>query len=215
MLPQRIFRVAIAVGQSTPRVAPSARVRASPASSETVELTGKIARVVYANPETLWTVLKLDVRAEDREKIAREVLTSGREIAVVGSIAGVHEGETLRVWGTLVDDTRFGRQLRAQGFQVVLPASASAIERYLASGLVPGIGPTLAKQLVEKFGADTLEVIDKSPDRLLEIKGIGAKKVEHILASWKEHTHIRDVMVFLQGLRITPAFAARIIKPHG
>ncbi len=170
---------------------------------DTPKLEGSVARVVYSNPENHWTVLRMTVRAMAREQ------------TVVGTLAGVREGEHLRVWGDWVEDARFGRQLRAQRFQVVLPATAEGIERYLGSGLIPGIGPKTAKLIVKRFGAKTFDVIEKNPERLKVVKGIGRKKVTQLLRVWRDQTQLRDSMSFLLTLGITPALAAKIFKQYG
>jgi exodeoxyribonuclease V alpha subunit len=167
-----------------------------------VELTGEVIRIVYINPENHWTVLRLN--AED-----------GSLVTAVGTLAGVQEGEQLRVWGRWIRDRRYGTQVQVQRYQVLMPASASAIERYLSSGMVNGIGPKTAKLLVKRFGDKTLEVIDKNPERLRSVRGIGQKRLAQLLKSWSENTELREIMVFLQGLGISPIIAVKIYKTYG
>ncbi len=166
-------------------------------------LHGSVSRVVYSNPENHWTVLRLAVEGRPRD------------VAVVGTMFGVREGEQLRVWGDWVQDPRYGRQLRATRYEVVLPATAAGIEKYLGSGMIPGIGPKTAKLLVRRFGDKTFEVIDKSPHRLEQLKGIGKKKIARLLKSWRSQTALRDTLSFLLGLGMSPALAARIHKHYG
>jgi len=169
----------------------------------TVSLEGEVLRIVFTNPENHWTVVRLSTE------------TNQQTTTVVGAMAGIREGERLRVWGRWVDDRRFGRQLKVHRYEVLLPATATAIERYLGSGVVAGVGPKTAQLLVRRFGEKTLEVIDRNPERLRQVKGIGKKRLSQLLKSWKENASIRRVMVFLQGLGVSPALAIKIHKEYG
>jgi len=171
-----------------------------------IQLEGTVGRLVYSSEDDYWTVLRLQ----------RDGLEpSGPPHTVVGTLAGVREGERLRVWGQWVDDHRYGRQFRAAKYQVVLPSTVQGIERYLSSGAISGVGPKTAHLLVTQFGRNTLNVIDEHPERLKEVRGIGKKRVAQIISSWKEQAGVRDVMVFLQGLGLTPAYAGRVFKEYG
>ncbi len=165
-------------------------------------LTGQVTRVVYEHPDSRWAVLRLE---QD----------DGGEVTVVGALSPVFEGERLQVDGQWVDDKRFGRQFRAERAMAIRPTTAVAIERYLASGVVPGVGPSLAARLVEHFGEQTLQVIDDEPARLLEVPGIGAKRLAQIKARWAEQTAERSARVFLQGLGLGPALTDRIVRAWG
>ena len=165
-------------------------------------LTGQVSRVVYEHPDSRWAVVRLD-----RDE--------GGEVTVVGVLSPVFEGERLQIDGQWVDDPRFGRQFRATKAISVRPTSAVAIERYLASGVVPGIGPGLAARLVEHFGEQTLQVIDDEPRRLLRVPGIGAKRLAQIQERWEEQTAERAARVFLQGLGLGPALTDRIVRAWG
>lgn len=173
-------------------------------STDIAQLEGTVSRIVFTNPDSFWTVLKL-LPAEDALE----------ELDVVGTLAGVREGERLRVWGHWENNPRFGRQLRVQRYEVVLPKSAAGIERYLASGLIPGIGPKTARMLVKRFGDKTLEVIERHPERLKQVKGIGKKKVATLLKSWRDQASVRESMVFLLELGMTSGLAGRIYKEYG
>jgi len=169
-------------------------------------LEGTVARIVFTSADDHWTVLRLQ----------RDGSGAGASSqTVVGVLAGVHEGERLRVWGQWVDDRKYGRQFRVAKYQIVLPSTLRGIERYLASGAIRGIGPKTAHLLVTTFGRETLEVIDKQPQRLQSVRGLGKKRVTQIVRSWREQVGVRDVMVFLQGLGITPGLAGRIYKQYG
>ena len=97
----------------------------------------------------------------------------------------------------------------------VVPATVVGIERYLSSGMIKGIGPVMAKRLVQKFGVETLDVIEKDIERLREVEGIGEKRVEMISSAWQSQKDVRDVMVFLQGHGVSPAYAVKIFKQYG
>ena len=140
---------------------------------------------------------------------------TGREIAAVGTLAGVRPGENLRLTGRWAVHPRFGEQLRVESFAAVAPATVAGIERYLGSGFVPGIGKELASRLVRKFGARTLEVIEAEPGRLREVEGIGPVRSAQILEVWETQKSIREVMVFLQSYGVSAALANRIFKRYG
>ncbi|WP_197523241.1 SF1B family DNA helicase RecD2 [Actinokineospora pegani] len=137
----------------------------------------------------------------------------GVEVKVGGVVlAGLQPGETLRVTGrwSARSDT-----LKAAECERVMPATVRAIRAYLGSGLIKGIGPTIAQSIVDRFGERTLTVIDTTPELLLGVPLIGAKRLATILAGWAEQRAIREVMVFLQGVGVTPGLAVRIHKHLG
>ena len=136
-------------------------------------------------------------------------------VSVVGVFAGAEVGSVLRLTGEWHDHPRFGRQFRVQWAMPVLPETALAMERFLASGMVEGIGPVMAKRLVASFGTDTLEVIDKHPSRLRTVDGIGPKRAVGIRAAWQAHQAVREVMFFLQGHGVGTVHAARILAELG
>ncbi len=162
----------------------------------TTTLEGAVERVLHRNEDTGWGVLLFDLEGPGR-------------IRAVGTFPGVRPGEVLRLAGEWVEHPKFGRQFRAASFHPVEPASLEGIEMYLAS-FVDGIGAGLAKKIVRQFGTDTLGVLAEEPRRLTEIRGIGKKLKKKILKAWGKTRAIRDVMVFLQGLGISAAYAARI-----
>lgn len=124
-------------------------------------------------------------------------------------------GERLRLTGTWEVDRRFGRQLRVVSYEHLRPATRQGIERYLGSGMVSGIGPELAKRMVERWGEETLDVIETSPERLTEIKGIGMVRSRRIRRALEEQSAARSVMLFLHGLGVTSHQAARLYKIYG
>lgn len=171
--------------------------------AETTTLDGTLERVVFQNQETQWTVARL---------LPDE---GGDEVTVVGSLLGVPPGTPLTLRGSWVVDKRYGRQFRIDTYRTKSPETLIGIERYLGSGLVPGIGPELAKRIVGRFGLETLEVIEKQPERLREVEGIGQSRAGKISSAWSEQKDIQDVMVFLRGHGVSTAYAVRIYKRYG
>ena len=170
--------------------------------SATASLEGVLERVVYANEESAWSVVRVTVPGR------REPITA------VGNLLGVQPGENLRLSGRWVLDRRFGEQFRVEAFETLRPATLVGIEKYLGSGMVRGLGPVMAKRLVERFGLDTLEVIEHHPQRLSRVEGIGPMRVAAIRKAWVEQKDVRELMVFLQGLGVSPLFAARIYSTY-
>ncbi len=165
-------------------------------------LEGTVNKVVYSNEENAWTVVRLAVRGKG-------------EVTAVGNLLGVQPGESLRLQGGWVKDRKWGKQFKADSYMTVKPSTFTGIEKYLASGLVHGIGKELARRLVQHFGLDTLEVIDRAPGRLSEVAGIGKVRIERITKAWKEQREIRDVMVFLQSHGVSTTYAIKIYKLYG
>jgi exodeoxyribonuclease V alpha subunit len=172
-------------------------------TSKYATLTGVLERVVFFNEENGFTVARLQV--------------AGRRdlVAIVGVLPSPLPGETLRLTGDWIVDNKFGEQFRVSSCLSVLPATLTGIERYLGSGLVKGIGPIMAKRLVAMFGLETLDVIEKNPDRLREVEGIGPIRSERIARAWEEQKEIGEVMIFLQGQGISSTYAVKIYKAYG
>jgi exodeoxyribonuclease V alpha subunit len=155
-------------------------------------------------------------RAEDGAfAVARLVTAANELVTIVGELVGLQEGLPLRLRGRWVEDRKYGRQFRVATYQLRSPETLVGIERFLGSGVIPGIGPELAKRLVGKFGMDTLEVIDRHPERLTEVPGIGAQRAARVAEAFAAQRHVQDVMVFLRGHGVSAAFAARIVKRYG
>jgi exodeoxyribonuclease V alpha subunit len=133
----------------------------------------------------------------------------------VGPLAGVKEGELLHLKGQYEVHPKWGEQFKVIWWYAVLPATVAGIQKYLASGLVKGIGPELAQRLVDKFGPETLKVIDDHPERLEEVPGIGPKRLAQIRQSWQGQKEAREVLVALQGLGVGMAHAHKIYQFYG
>lgn len=174
-----------------------------PAPAGDATLDGTIERFVFRGSD------------ESSFTVARLAIAGGGMVTIVGELVGVSEGLPLRLHGRWVDDRKFGRQFRVATYQLRAPETLVGIERFLGSGIIPGIGPELARRLVERFGMDTLEVIDRTPERLIEVAGIGAARAARLAAAFAAQRHVQDVMVFLRGHGVSAAFAARIVKKYG
>lgn len=176
---------------------------ASPIPSEVVSVEGVLERIVYENADQGFMVGRLS--------------TSGVPplVTFVGNLLAVSPGETVRLWGRWVDDRKFGRQLRVERYETLTPATVDAVEKYLGSGLVEGIGPVYAKKLVKAFGVETLRVIAEEPERLRTVDGIGPKRASQIVDAWNRQKSIQSIMLFLQGHGIGVAQAVRIYKRYG
>ena len=169
-------------------------------ATETLE--GSLERTVYSNPENGWSVVRLAVAGR------REPVTA------VGSLAGVQPGERLRLRGAWEEDPKFGRQFKIATFETVAPTTLEGIERYLASGLIEGIGPVMAKRLVEAFGEETLEVVEHEPERLRRVPGIGRKRSGAISEAFVAQRELKEVMLFLQSHGVLTHLAIKIYKRY-
>ena len=162
-----------------------------------------VERITYQNEQNGYTVLKC------RAKGYQDLVT------VVGSMPETHVGSVLTLTGSWRVDSKYGRQFSAESYEETLPATVYGIEKYLGSGLVKGIGPKFAHRIVQQFGAETLNVIEEEPDRLLEVSGIGKVRVDRIKKSWVEQKEIKNIMLFLQGHDVSTAHATRVYKTYG
>ncbi|MFZ5452145.1 MAG: ATP-dependent RecD-like DNA helicase [Thermodesulfobacteriota bacterium] len=166
-------------------------------------LEGVVERLTFADPESHYAVLRLKVKG------ARHPTT------VVGALAAVSEGEQLHIKGKYEIHPKYGEQFRAVWWYAVLPATVAGIKKYLASGLVKGIGPEMAQRLVARFGAQTLEIIENHRERLLEVPGLGPKRLAQIETAWQGQKEIREIMVALQGLGVSLGLATKIYQTYG
>ncbi|MBO5999755.1 MAG: ATP-dependent RecD-like DNA helicase, partial [Lachnospiraceae bacterium] len=162
-----------------------------------------VERITYQNDQNGYTIIKCAVKGYP------ELVT------VVGTMPEVHVGSVLIVTGSWKIDARYGRQFVMDSYEETMPATAYGIEKYLGSGLVKGIGPKYARRIVEKFGTETLDIIEEDPMRLTEVDGIGKLRVEKIKTSWDEQKEIRNIMLFLQGHDVSPSHASKIYKTYG
>ncbi len=166
-------------------------------------LRGTIERITYHNEETGYTVAQLQPDGQ------------AYTVAVVGSMLGVTVGESVIASGAWMAHPQYGRQFKAESVRTVLPATIAGVEKYLGSGLIKGIGPVTAKRIVRKFGLATLTIIEETPARLLDVLGVGRKRVDLITRAWAEQRKIKEVMLFLQSHGISTGLAVRIYKQYG
>jgi exodeoxyribonuclease V alpha subunit len=164
---------------------------------------GSVARITYVSEESQYVVARLDVPGKPDP------------VTIVGTMLSLTPGETLRVHGRWSHHPKYGEQFKVDRYESVVPATIAGIQKYLGSGMIKGIGPVFAKRLVEAFGDDTLTVIEAAPDRLAEVDGIGPIRRQRITTAWADQREIREVMLFLQGHGVSPAYAVKIFKTYG
>lgn len=167
------------------------------------KITGYVERVTFYNSENSFTVAKL------------KCPNALEPIPIVGKFDEIHPGETLSCIGKWSFESKHGRQFQVHSYEKTAPATLLGIEKYLASGLIVGIGPKFAKKIVGKFGLETLAILEHSPQKLLEIEGVGQKKLSQVIECVSTHRCIQEVMVFLQSHKVSPAYAQKIYKFYG
>lgn len=168
---------------------------------ETVK--GVVDRITFQNSENGYTIAKL---LPDRSRTP---------LTIVGNFTNLVVGESLICRGTWSVHPQWGRQMQVSQYEVVRPATALAIEKYLGSGMIKGIGPVMAKRIVAAFGVESLDVIEDHPEKLRDVDGVGEKRADQIRQAWAEQSDIRHIMLFLQGHGVSPAYASRIYKRYG
>ncbi|MFA6929412.1 MAG: ATP-dependent RecD-like DNA helicase [Lentisphaeria bacterium] len=166
-------------------------------------VAGEVLRIVYSNSDNSYSVIKM---RSSNPRLA--------DITLVGMLAGLQEGQDIEAEGRWECHPEHGRQFRVQSFKGILPATEKGITRYLASGVLPGVGTVYAERIVKKFGTETLNVLDNYSERLSEIPGIGKKRITEIRKAWHEQNQHRETLIFFQGLGITPAYANRIMNRY-
>lgn len=165
------------------------------------EIQGTVEDIVFHNEENGYVVAKIDENDEC--------------ITIVGFIPYIIEGQKLKLQGQWVNHPSFGKQFKVESCEEILPSSTIGIERYLASGIISGIGPVTAKKIVERFGEKTLNILDNDIQRLREIEGIGEKKIEVIIESYGKQREVKNIMIFLQTYGVTPNQCVKIHKRFG
>ena len=171
--------------------------------SELVEWEGYVERITFRNEENGYTVLFL-VDTEEQE-----------EMCCVGSFSYVSEGMYLKVTGREVVHKTYGPQLQVEQYEEKQPSDAVAVERYLGSGAIKGVGPALAARIVKRFGEDSFDIIEREPERLAEVKGISEKMAIRIAEQFNEKRQMRQAMIFLQDYGISMNLAVKIYKHYG
>lgn len=172
-----------------------------PSPEETI--VGLVERVTYHNAENGFCVLRVNVKGH------KDLVT------IVGNLHMISAGEFVQASGSWIHDRQHGNQFKAQFLKSTPPTSLEGIERYLASGMIKGVGPVYAKKLIAAFGVDVFEVIEASPERLRQVTGIGQSRATQIIKGWADQRIIRDIMLFLHSHKISTARAVRIYKTYG
>src|ERR1700741_1174842 len=172
-------------------------------SSPQEVLAGLVERITFHNAENGFCVLRAKARGH-------RVL-----VTVVGDPATIAAGEWIMASGEWVNDRTHGQQFKARFLRTSAPTSVDGIEKYLASGMIRGVGPVYAKKLGRAFGEKVFEIIEETPDRLREVDGIGLVRAARILAAWAEQKAVREIMVFLHSHGVGTARAVRIFKSYG
>ncbi len=171
--------------------------------AELTNLQGQIERITFTNEETGYTVAKIKVYGR------RELVT------IIGSMVNLTPGEIIKMKGEWTNNPKYGEQFKIVFCETTTPASVHGIEKYLGSGLIRGIGPVMAKRIVKMFKEKTLDIIENEIDKLVDVEGIGQKRIGMIRKAWEEQKEIREVMIFLQSHGVSSGYAAKIYKQYG
>ncbi len=182
----------------------------APCSKASETLEGTIKSVVFHNEENGYTVLRVELPAKGHYMVSKP-----GEAMVVGKARAVWEGEEVRAKGNWVTDKEYGRQFKAEEIECVAPKSLVGIERYLASGLIKGVGKVLAKRIVKTFGEDTLNVLNRQSARLCEVPKLGRAKIEQIREAWHKNETQRESLIFGQTYGISISRMTKIMKMYG
>lgn len=166
-----------------------------------LSIEGIIEDVIFRNETNGYTVARLN--------------TSDGMITIVGNTPFLNLEETVKLKGEMIFHANYGEQFSFTSMEIVVPSTLKGIEKYLASGLIPHIGPKTAESIVEKFGLDSLDVLQYNPERLKEIKGIGDVKLAAIIESYEEQREVRNVMIFLQEFGISVNQGIKMYKKYG
>ncbi len=166
-------------------------------------VTGTIDRFTFRNPDTGFGVGRLLEEG------------TGRPLTIVGIIAQLAEGQTVKIEGTETEHPKFGLQIEVETCEAVAPTTTAGIEAYLASGLVKGIGPATAAKITRVFGERTLEIIETDPDQLQQVRGLGEKKIQDLVTAVHAQRDVQNVLVFLRAHGLGPGLAARIVRRYG
>ncbi len=162
-----------------------------------------VERITYQNPENGYSVLKC--RVKDYSDL----------VPVIGNMIDANVGSVLIAEGNWKVDAKYGRQFVAENWEETLPATVYGMEKYLGSGLIRGVGPKFARKIVQKYGVDTFTVIENNIDLLIEIEGIGRKRIRMIAESWERQKEVKNIMLFLQEHQVSTSYAAKIYRQYG
>jgi len=164
-------------------------------------LEGTVEKIIFYSPDTGYTVCKFS-------------LENGQLLTVIGSFPPISPGEMLKINGKWEMNPKFGQQFRVENFLSVLPSTVRGIEKFLSSGLIKGIGPVLARRIVKKLGAQTIDILSEKPEKLREVEGVGSAKLKEIKKAWAEHEDIRGLIIFLQEHNVSTNLATKIYNRY-
>src|ERR1035437_5284247 len=172
---------------------------------------------LYYQFETLMTTIEavLEDYIYRNEETGYSVASLSDGIKAVGILPGIRTGEKLKLTGQYETHPKHGQQFMIESFSIIYPTTIASISEYLGSGLVKGTGTATAEKIVDVFGENTLEIMDNDADKLLQVDGIGKKKLVLIKKSWEEQKAVKDIMIFLQSFDISPAYALKIYRTYG
>jgi len=179
-------------------------------------LSGAVERITYYNPENGYSVLRLRPDTQLGQRLTNKSSLNSEGLAtVVGNLPELSPGEHLRLQGQWDNHPRHGLQFKAEVCEQTLPATIAGIQGYLGSGMIKGIGPRFAERIVSRFKEETFNVIETTPERLLEVPGIGEERTKKIIAAWDEQKQVKEIMVFLHGHGVSTNLAVKIYKTYG
>jgi len=173
-------------------------------------LEGIVERITFYSDETGYTVLRIKPNRINQGLLGKDGLAT-----VIGTLPEIQPGESVRLSGQWASHKEYGNQFRAEAVEQVAPATVEGLKRYLGSGLIKGVGPVTAGRIVAQFGLETLALLDTTPERLLEVPGVGKYRTTLISRAWVEQKQIKEVMLFLQSHRVNTTLAVRIYKMYG
>jgi exodeoxyribonuclease V alpha subunit len=168
------------------------------------KICGVVKTITFHNDENGYTVAKIEPEGG-----------KGKKIAAVGYVKILHEGETIVLNGYWVESPEYGKQFKFNSCESVTPTSSKGIERFLSSGLIKGVGPVMAERIVSHFGADTIRILDETPELISNVPTIRRKQADAVIAGWKQHRKISDIMIFLQSYGISVSYAMKIYEEYG
>lgn len=175
--------------------------------SEKITIEGNIENIIFTNPDNGYSVFC--VYSEEYGNIFPD-----DEIICVGYAPNLNEGENIKIIGTVVMHPAYGKQLQIETYEKTIPKTEKGIQKYLASGVIKGIGKRMAEKIVEKFGIDTLDIIERNPEKLSKIRGISLKKAMEIGEIFAEQAELRRAILFLQDYGISTVFAVKIYNHY-
>ena len=168
-----------------------------------MDLQGQIENITYSDEESGFTIAKVKVDGH-RDRVT-----------VVGNLMSPVQGVILKMKGEWANHPKYGKQFKVIDYKTAVPATVYGIKNYLGSGLIKGLGPVMAGRIVKKFGIKTLDIIENKIEKLIDVDGIGEKRIDRIKTAWDEHKDIRDVMLFLQTYEVSTGYGVKIFKQYG